>query len=265
MKRILLALLAFIFLCGAANAYMLVIDAPDELQAGVPLLVTGNTTFPSGTQFDIILYKVQFTTPEEVARRVIIVDPSKTFSASFATTSLSPGQYKVEVEFVDTLASTKLGSGSTTVRVVDLVDRSNEIFLTVPANQTLPDALRIEGYIPGFGVATLTMDISGPGGLSLQDQYVRTSTELGKDAGIFAKKVNVTEPGNYYVNFYDRKGFITQVVYSVTSPGPATPTPEVTGQATPVPIVTPVIPFPMIGLFGGLVVVGLLAMRRAGP
>jgi hypothetical protein len=265
MKRILLGLLAFSLLCGAANAYILIIDAPDELQAGVPLLVTGNTTFPAGTQFDIILYKIQFTAPEEIGRRVIIVDQSKIFDASFATTSLTPGQYKVEVEFMDTMAGSKLGSGSSPVKVVNLVDRSDEIYLTIPANQTLQDALRIEGYVPGLGVATITMKISGPGGFALPDQYVRTSTELGKDAGIFAKKVNVTEPGNYYVNFYDQKGFITQVIYSVTSPLPATPTPEMTEPPTPVPTVSPAIPFPLSGLIGGLVAMGLLFVRKARP
>jgi hypothetical protein len=265
MKRILFLLLALVLLCGAADAYILVIDAPDELQAGVPLLVTGNTTFPVGTQFDIILYKLQFTAPEEIGRRVIIVDESKTFDASFATTSLVPGQYKVEIQFIDTLASSKLGSGSTTVKVVDLVDRSKEIYLTAPLNQTLPDALRIEGYIPDFGVATITLRISGPEGFSLPDQYVRTTTELGRNDGLFAKSVNVTGPGNYYVNFYDQKGFITQVIYSVALPLPVTPTPEVPEGTLPAPTVSPGLPFPLAGLIGGMVAAGFFAWRRRAP
>jgi hypothetical protein len=262
MRIILFLLLAFILLCGAADAYILVIDAPDELQTGAPLLVSGNTTFPAGTQFDIILYKLQFTTPEEIGRRIIVVDTSKTFTAAFATTSLSPGQYKLEVQFIDTLASTKLGSGSSTVKVVNLVDRSDEIYLATSLNQTLPDALLIQGYIPDLGVSTITMKISGPEGFSLPDQYVRTTTELGKNDGLFSKKVNVTVPGNYYINFYDQKGFITQVIYSVTLPPEAVSTPEVTEEPTPAPIATPGLSFPLAGFIGAMMVAGFLVHRR---
>jgi hypothetical protein len=261
MRRILFWLTALVLLCSAADAYILIIDAPDELQAGAPLLVTGNTTFPVGTQFDIILYKIQFTAPEEIGRRVIIVDESKTFDASFATTGLIPGQYKVEVLFFDSMAN-KLGSGATTVKLVNLIDRSDEIYLTLPKNQTLPDALLIEGFIPDFGVATITMKISGPQGFFLPDQYVRTTTELGRNDGFFSRKVNVTEPGNYYVNFYDQKGFITQILYSVTRPPPATPIPNVTEIPLPAPTVTPGLSFPIAGFIGGMVAMGIIAWRK---
>jgi hypothetical protein len=262
MRNILFLLPVLILLCATADAYILVIDAPVELQAGAPLLVTGNTTFPTGTQFDIILYKLQFTAPEEVGSRVIIVDASKTFDAAFATTGLTPGQYKVEVQFLDTMASSKLGSGSATVKVVNLIDRSNEIYLSAPKNQTMHEALLIQGYIPDLGIATITMKISGPQGFSLPDQYVRTTTELGKKDGLFSKKVDVTEPGNYYVNFYDQKGFIAQVIYSVTLPSVTAVTPEATEEQIPVPTPTPRLPFPLAGIVGAMVFNAFLVLKK---
>jgi len=267
MRRILFLLPALLLLCGAAHAYIVVIDAPRDLQAGAPLLVTGNTTFPVGTQFEIILYKTQFSTPEEIGRRVIVVDTTKSFDASFATTSLSPGQYKVELEFFERNAE-KLGSGSTTTLIVNLVDRSDEIFLTAPTNQTLPGALLIEGYVPGFGVGTLTVKVSGPEGFSLPDQYVKTTTELGRDDGIFSRKVNVTLPGNYYVSFYDQKGLITQIKYSVAgSPEPAasSPTPDQTETVSPVPTGSSSLPFPLAGLAGAMTVLVIFARKKKGP
>jgi hypothetical protein len=267
MRRVLFLLPALLLLCGAVQAYIVVIDAPRDLQAGAPLLVTGNTTFPVGTQFEIILYKTQFTTPEEIGRRVIVVDTTKSFDASFATTSLSPGQYKVELEFFEGNAE-KLGSGSTTTVIVNLVDRSDEIFLTAPANQTLPGALLIEGYVPGFGVGTLTVKVSGPEGFSLPDQYIKTTTELGRDDGIFSRKVNVTQPGNYYVSFYDQKGMITQIKYNVAgSPEPTTslPTPDQTVEVSPEPTGSSSLPFPLAGLVGAMTVLVIFARLKKGP
>ena len=186
-KRIILALLSLALLFGAVQAYVVTIDAPAELQAGAPLEVTGTTTFPAGTQFDIILYRTQFTTPELVDRRMIVVDESKTFDASFPTTNLPAGQYKVEVQFLQDPGSS-LGSSSETLKLVNLIDRSGEIVLTVPKEQKLDEALVIGGYIPDIGVATITMKIDGPKGYSLPDQNVRTTTTLGSKDGYFFKK-----------------------------------------------------------------------------
>lgn len=261
MKRIFFSILALALLCGAVQAYLVVIEAPPELQAGVPLVVTGNTTFPEGTQFDIVLYKLQFTTPEEIGRRVIIVGNPKTFDASFATSGLPAGPYKVEVQFLENMES-RLGSDSVIIQQVTLVDRSSDIFLTAGKDQTLDEALLIEGYIPDIGVATITLKISGPQGFFLPDQYVRTTTLPGKIDGHFSKKVNVTEPGNYYVNFYDQKGFIAQIKYSVTRPAPATPSPEPTETMPPVPTATRGLPFPVAGCIGGLAALAILAWKR---
>jgi hypothetical protein len=262
-KRIIVALLSFALLIGAVQAYVVTIDAPEEIRAGAPLEVTGNTTFPVATQFDIILYRSQFTTPELIDRRMIIVDESKAFDASFPTTNLPAGQYKVEVQFLQDPGSS-LGSSSVTVRLVQLIDRSGEIVLTVPKNQTLNEALVIEGYIPDIGVATITMKIDGPKGYSLPQQNIRTTTTLGSKDGYFSKKVDVTEPGNYYVNVYDAKGFITQLRYSVTSAPEVTATsPGTFGtESTSLPP-SPGLSVPVAGMIAGLALAAaLVAWKR---
>jgi hypothetical protein len=261
--RIIPALLFLALLSGAAQAYIVTFDAPAEILAGAPIEVTGSTTFPAGTQFDLILYKIQSSSPEIIDTRMIIVDESKTFDASFPTTNLPAGSYKIEIQFLQDPGSS-LGSSSVTVREVTLIDRSDEIILTVPKEQNLNEALVIEGYIPDIGVATITMKIDGPKGYSLPDQNIRTTTTLGSKDGYFSKKVDVTDPGNYYVNVYDSKGFITQLRYSVTEkPEGTAPTQETPGtQGTNLPP-SPGLSVPLAGIIAGLVsAAAILSWKR---
>ena len=269
MKRILACLLAAAFLCTAVQAYIITFDAPVELRAGVPIEVTGTTNFPDGTQFDIILYKAQFTTPAVIDRRMIIVDPGKNFSASFPTTNLEAGAYKIEIQFLKDPGSS-LGSSSVIMRQVSLIDRSGEIVLKAPVDQTLEEALLIEGYIPNIGVATITLRIDGPGGFTIPDRNIRTTTTLAGKDGHFSEKIAVTEPGNYYVSFSDAKGFITQIRYPVTSasPGSTTPIPEEIGsgeprdEETPRIPATPIIPLAPFVIIGGLAAAAAVAARK---
>lgn len=262
--RIIFAFLAVVLLAGAAGAYVVTIDAPEGLQAGAPLEVTGTTTFPAGTQFDIILYRTQFTTPELVDRRMIVVDESKSFDASFPTTGLPAGKYKVEVQFLEDPGSS-LGSSSVTLRLVELIDRSGEIVLEAPKEQSLDQALLVKGYIPDIGVATITVKIDGPKGFSLPDQTLRTTTTLGSKDGHFSKQFSVSDPGNYYVNFYDSKGFISQVRYSVIG---NLPSPTESSTLAPEPSATSSPPgtalsMPVGGLIAGLAAAaGLVAWKR---
>jgi hypothetical protein len=262
MRRILFFLLSAALLCGAVQGYVLVIEAPSELRAGAPLLVSGTTTFPAGTQFDLVLYKIQFTAPDEIGRRMIVVGESKEFDASFPTTGLEAGQYKVEVQFLKDPGS-KLGSDSVTLQQVKIIDRSGEIILTVPRDQILGTALIIEGYIPNLGVATITLKISGPAGFSLPDQYVRTTTKPGKTDGWFSYTVPVTEPGNYYVEIYDREGFMATVKYGVERPVPVT-TPAVseTPPGEPSPTGASSVPFPVAALVAGIAGAAVICAGR---
>ncbi|MCU0632442.1 MAG: hypothetical protein MUC66_05665 [Methanolinea sp.] len=261
MRTAVIFLLCLLFLAGSAQAYILNIYAPPEIRAGAPLEVTGNTTFPAGTQFDLVIYRLQPSTPEEVARKIIIVDESKSFQASFPTSGLESGDYKVEARF-PTDPGSKIGSDSVTLRVFRITDRSGEIILTVSTDQVLGEALRIEGYIPKAGVTTITMKVSGPQGAVLPPQDVRTTTRIGRDEGYFSKTIPVGERGNYYVDFYDLKGFMATVKFMVDTPatGTSTVTPEVTA-ATPDTLPPTRVSVPLAGCCAGLLGAGLLAWR----
>jgi hypothetical protein len=261
MRRILFFLLSAVLACGVVQGYVLFIDAPGEIRAGMPLLVNGTTTFPVGTQFDIVLYKIQFTTPEEIARRMIIVDESKVFDATFPTTGLQAGRYKVEIQFLQDPGS-KLGSDSVTLKLVEIIDRSGEIFLTAPGDQTLGQALLIAGYIPDLGVATITLKISGPDGFSLPPQNIRTTTKPGGIDGYFSYFIPVDVPGNYYVEIYDREGFMATMKYSVERPAPATSGLPDSGTPVVTPISTRGLPFPLAGIAAGLFLATVFGMRR---
>lgn len=282
MRSLLPALLIVLALAagtGTAGAYVFRLDAPEELQAGAPLLVSGNSTLPPGTQFDIVLYSLIYNTPEQVGERVIVADESKSFETSFATNGLQAGPYKVEVRFYDKTLKNRLGSGSVTVRQVNLVDRSSEIFLTIPREQTMDWALLIEGYLPGSGPVTIRLKVNGPDGFSIPDQTIRTTTDLGRTDGHFSKKVNVTMPGNYFVDFYDPDGFVAQIVYTVNSSGTIPGTEPTTTPAVPpvtiapsetatvsspvtVPSLTRSTPFPLAAVIAGLVLAGIFAAGK---
>ena len=124
MKKIVLLVMGLLFLPVIALAYQVNIDAPDTLTVGKPLVVTGVTTFPPGMSVDVVLY-YQLTTTTEIKRQVVGVRPDKTFKVVFDTTGLKTGTYKVEVPVN--------GMGdSVTMRLVQIVDRSEEIQMDSP-------------------------------------------------------------------------------------------------------------------------------------
>ena len=122
MKKIVLLVLGLFFLSGIVSAYRVNIDAPDTIPIGKPLIVNGTTTFGIGTPIDVVLY-YQVTTTTEIKRKIVYVQSDSSFRAVFDTTGLKTGMYKVEVP-------TSGNGDSTTMRVVYLVDRSDDIQLT---------------------------------------------------------------------------------------------------------------------------------------
>lgn len=264
MKSAVILLLCLFCLAGSVQAYVLTISAPSEITAGAPLEVTGDTTFPVGTQFDIVLYKLQPSTPSEVARRMVVIDDSKSFQVSFPTTGLESGNYKAEVKF-STDPGQKLSSDSVTLRTIKISDRSGEIVLTVDTEQELGEALRIEGYIPKAGVTTITMKINGPQGAVVPPQDIRTTTQLGKDDGYFSKTIKVEERGNYYVDFYDIKGFMATIQFMVDSPATATVSqvPDSPNASSDVPVL-PRASAPLAGCMAGILGAGAILCHRRG-
>ena len=247
MKRIGLVTLLLILLVAGAQAYLVTIDTPAEVQAGAPLVVAGTTTFPAGTLIDIVLYPTEFSVPSEIGRKTVVVDETKTFVVSFPTTELQAGQYKVEAQVAPELASS-LGSGSVLWKLVQIIDRSNEIILTVPKDQNIREALLIEGNIVNSGVTTIRLEIAGPKDFFIPPVNVRTTTQMGQKDGHFSAKINVTDLGNYYVSFYDPKGFMATIKFSVYGNEMTTPTtmvestvPETSPGTTKAPLGLPVV------------------------
>ncbi|MGB7787470.1 hypothetical protein [Methanoregula sp.] len=208
MKKIVLLVLGLLFLSGWVSAYQVNINAPDSLTVGKPLIVTGTTTFGVGTPIDVVLY-YQLTTSTEIQREIVYVQSDKTFKAIFDTTGFDTGTYKVEVP------ANGLGD-SINMRVIQLVDRDNEIFLASPVSQNLTGTIYIAGNIKGDENSGVQIEVTDSDGLLVfGPQYVNTNT-----AGDFVADVPVSQPGDYYVSFTDAQGFIgTRTISVVGQPG----------------------------------------------
>ena len=219
MKKIVLLVIGLLFLPVLASAYQVNIDAPETLTVGKPLVVTGVTTFPPGMSVDVVLY-YQLTTTTEIKRQVVGVKPDKTFKVVFDTTGLKTGTYKVEVPVN--------GMGdSITMRLVRIVDRSTEIQMDSPINQTFTGTLVVAGTIKGDENSGVQIEVVGPdNSLVFGPQFVNTNYE-----GAFSTDVPIRVPGEYEVSFTDAKGFISTCI--ITATGPQTPVATLSEAASP--------------------------------
>jgi hypothetical protein len=212
MKKIVLVVMGLVFLFGSVSAYQVNIETSDTLTVGKPLIVTGTTTFGTGTPIDVDLY-LQLT-KARVDHKVAYVQSDKTFRVIFDTTNLDKGVYKVEVPVN--------GQGdSVTTRLVNLVDRSDEISLTSPAEQPYTGKLSIAGIMStdknsGVQIEVFDADnnpVFGP-------QYVNTNAN-----GMFKADVPVIQAGDYEVSFTDSKGYIGSRIISVVGAAAVTSAP----------------------------------------
>ena len=169
MKKIVLLVMGLLFLSGSASAYLVNIEAPDTLSVGKPLIVTGTTTFGIGTPIDVVLY-YQLTTTTEMQRKIVYVQSDYTFRTVFDTTGLKPGMYKVEVP------GSSMGN-SVNMRVVNLVERSEEIRLTSAITQNFNERISIAGSIKGDENSGVQVEVIGPDNTVLfGPTYVNTDT-----------------------------------------------------------------------------------------
>ena len=198
MRRIILSLLVLMACVAGVQAYVLTLDCPDKIQVGMPLVVTGSTTFPAGTNFDLVFSQSEYFSTE-VARKTVVVEQDKNFSEIFQTAGLPGGQYKVEARFQGDLAS-KLSSDSVTTKIVQLIDRSGEITILSPMNQPLDQALVIQGTLSKTGNNGVQIEVRGPSGRVFGPTYIATTAGQGKTEGSFYQKVTVLEKGNYFVS-----------------------------------------------------------------
>ncbi len=234
MKRIawlsLTTLITMLLVVGTASAAYVAISAPDRVEAGEPLVVTGTSnveglskpTLEPGFSTDVVLYYA-VGTKQEIARRTIVVQQDGTFSATFGTAGLRGGQYTVEI--VDPTKTT-FGGSSTTLRWVTIVNRADEITLASSTTQAYDGTLDIAGTVPGIGSAGVQVEVRHNGETVYGPTYIQTDA-----SGAFSLNVPIREGGMYLVRFADNAGLITAVDYLVTG-GPAT-------SATTAPTVTP--------------------------
>jgi hypothetical protein len=230
MKRIILLILCLMCIAGTASAYQLYlkcpsdkqsVDASSELQVGLPLKCSIDSNFPAGTTFNIAFYQSGYTATKIVDQPVTIQADHNTLYKLIDTKGLPGGSYKVEIQFIGA-DEPRLSSDSNTLQLVKLIDRSGDIEITSPASQTTDDALRIEGSISKEGSDGVQIEVRGPDGKIFGPQYIGTTNDIKNGAGIFTKKVMVTSPGSYDVDFTDAKGYIGTKTFTVTAP--ATPT-----------------------------------------
>jgi len=268
----LLILCAFIIM--PVSAYQLYIDCPSELYVGQTLKITGNSTLPAGTSFNIVFYKAGYTATAIDSTTVTLQDSkSKTFVVTFPTKGLSGGQYKVEVESATTLED-RLSSDSVILKLVTLDDRSGEITFTAPLIQTADEALRIEGSIKKLGNNGVKIEVRGPDGLVFGPTWVETTNDLRTGDGQFTKQVVVTTPGEYDIHFTDTKSYIGEVTVIVSQPTNAPTVQQTTSAArttrpptevtTPAPETTksPVSPFLSLVALGIAGITAIIAVRR---
>jgi hypothetical protein len=217
-------LLCLVLFAGAAQAYEMTITAPDRIQRGLPLVVNGTSNIPPGTTVEIVFTKSGYYL-EEVTRESITLQANQEFSLVFDTSGLTKGIYKVEVLPVPDYRY--LGN-STTLIIVEIIDRSDELKIYSPKEQEYTGELAIDGAILAARNAGVEVQVNGPSGIIVfGPEYVKTNGE-----GTFSLKVNIDEPGIYNASFSDAKGFVARYAFTIEKP------PEPTTIPTTVPTTT---------------------------
>ncbi|MCX6699664.1 MAG: hypothetical protein NTV68_07015 [Methanomicrobiales archaeon] len=275
MKKIaIIALLAMVLIVGVASAYVLTIDCPLKLPVGAPLPVMGTTTFPAGTTVDLV-FSSSGQTSNMISTVPVTIGEDKNFNVVFETTGLNGGMYKVEAIPRGDYQS-KLSSDSITIRVVELIDRSDMLHITSPINQVIPNALLIEGYISKAGNSGVKLDVIGPVGKAFGPAYIGTASRSGNPDGYFSQYISVEEPGNYNARFSDSTGYIGEKIFGVKAtvtpvpvvttegtllftPTPTTPRPVQTKTQVPTPTKSDA---PVAGIIAGLGIAGFFALRK---
>ena len=232
MKKILIFAIFCLLLTGFASAYEIRIDAPQTLKVGETIVVNGTTSLPAGISFDIMLTRSEYTS-EVKATKHVTVQGDKNFTVEFPTTGYTRGFYKVEI--LPTGEFRYLGD-SITMRVVTLVDRSDEVKITSLPRQYLNGVLHVTGYANNVRNDAVEVQVDNPDGTRLfGPSFIPTNLD-----GMFSKDFEIEKNGVYQVKLSDRKGFIgsynisvldqdVSAVPVVTSP-PASQTPDTTSS-----------------------------------
>lgn len=229
MKKVFILTILLLMLAGTVSAYELILDCPTSLQRGDPLVVNGTSNLPAGTSLEILFSNTEFRTNEPIRKTVVIQGyDNKSFSVTFDTWDLKRGIYKVEIP--PTGGYSFLGN-SVTLRVVEIIDRSDEIEIVSPLTQYINgpggNILKISGIGHTQKDNGVQLEVTGPGGAVFGPNFISTGID-----GSFTKELSVHENGTYVVNFSDAKGYIGTVNFTMVEDIPATAT------EVPVPVTT---------------------------
>ena len=196
-----------ILICVPASAYYLSIDTPSEVKAGETILVTGSTDIPPPDKVEIVLSH-SINIPIEKERHAIhITDKGETeFNVSFDTEGLEKGNYKVEA-----LAQNQrsFSSGSRTIRVVKIVDRSDMVRFTSSQWQDFDEILEVEGRLSGYAENAVQMQVENNGNTIFGPESIPVSR------GEFKNALPIKEGGNYEVTLSDYNGLIGKYTFYV--------------------------------------------------
>ena len=272
MKRILLISLLLIGIVGAVSAYGVNLSCPSTVQAGMPIKCSFDSDFPPGTSFDLVLYQTQYTATEIKDQPMTIQANQNTQYFVTDTTGLPGGNYKLEVQFNGN-EQPALRTGSSTLQLITIIDRSGDIEITSPLSQNLDEALMITGDIQNEGNGGVQIAVSGPNGAVFGPQWIQTKSDIRNSAGDFTQQVTVNTAGNYKVDFSDSNGFIGEKVFTVVSSS-TVPTAVATSTTaavvrttrpvmtlpTPWPTTTPQSPLPSMIPVTALACAGILAV-----
>ena len=267
MERTILIALCLLGIAGSASAYQIYLSCPESLQAGLPLNCSVDSNLPAGTTFDVVFYQSVYIAAPFSRMSFVIRENHATMYQSFDTKGLPGGLYKVEVRFSGSEEG-KLSSDSITLQVPQLIDRSGDITITSPMSQTFNEALRIEGSVTRLGNKGVEIEVRGRNGFGYGPQYINTKVDFRSGAGVFTRRVVVTEPGTYDVYFKDEEGFIGVKTFNVIPPVTSSPTtvPKTTvittrqkTVLTTVPTTTQS-PLSLVPVVAALTGVGLLAI-----
>ena len=276
MKRILLIALILMAMVGSVSAYGLYLNCSEKVQAGLPLKCSIDSDFPAGTTFNVVLYQSGYTATQLRNQPITIQENKNTQYIVMDTMGLPGGQYKAEIQFSNSREEA-LRTGSRTMQLITVQDRSSDIEITSPVMQNLNDALRIEGELKNGGNDGVEIEVSGPDGRMFGPQWIGTKANIKNNGGIFTQKVTVSSGGEYTVEFSDADGYIGSKAFTVVAPTTApTAVPTTTAAVvkttrtsattvpTPWPTATqsPLSPLPVLGglAFAGMLVV--LMTRR---
>ena len=222
-RTALVVFFCLILCAGYVQAYELSISTREKVQRGMPLIINGTSNLPPGISVDIIISKSGHTV-QEVGRETVTLQANEEFSVVFDTTDFTKGIYKVEVPAV---SGYRYLGDSVTLRVVEVIDRSDELRFSAPKNQEMDGDLDIQGSILGIKNTGVQIEVIGPGDeIIYGPNFVSTNTD-----GSFDLKVPITKDGVYDVSFTDSKWYVGKTSVTVL-PKPDLTTVSATALAT---------------------------------